>query len=390
MIPIVPAQTSLTTADASSLGIPSLTDSNDLKIASSSTVRTTTESDIVRTVLPSPIIDYLDILTTVKEQFKNVPLSSCLPAVPVEQPQECLLVYTRTGRCTGLPNNATSICTSLSTSTSQKPLPVPEDSISLPDADVTRKTARALVYNIRTAAAADPFTTPASISEDPPEREFEKDGDNQGLSEGNAKEQSEAVPSPAPFNEESSSSAGDGPGPSNKGSSGSSAYAPTEPDEAPIARTSSSGGEGRATASPEVRPATGTGQESGHATDERTPPRQSSKPTSKKPIEGPKGSSEPSKTGEDDFGGPTTLSVPSFTLGGTVYTAAETLTSDQGLGGYIYSGIGGSGPAGTVETPASPSNATGVVPFTGHGSRSQLSAWVGYVVLGSTLAAVLR
>lgn len=168
------------------------------------------------------------------------------------------------------------------------------------------------------------------------------------------------------------------------------AHVPTGTDEAPIARISSSGGEGRATASLEVGPATGTGQESGDATDVLTPPRQSSKPTSKNLIEDPEDSVEASKTGEDDFGGPTTLAVPSFTLGGTVYTAAETLTSDQGLGGYIYSGVGGSGPVGTVETPASPSNATGVVPFTGHSSRSRLSAWVGYVLLGSTLAAVLR
>lgn len=33
----------------------------------------------------------------------------------------------------------------------------------------TRKTAGALVYNIRTVAAADPFMTPASIPEDSPE-----------------------------------------------------------------------------------------------------------------------------------------------------------------------------------------------------------------------------
>lgn len=127
---------------------------------------------------------------------------------------------------------------------------------------------------------------------------------------------SEAVPSPAPFNEESTSPPDQGLGPSTS--------------------------------------ATETEQESGDATDEYIPPRQSPQPASDQPVEGSGDSADSPETTANDLGGSTTLAVPSFTLGGTVYTAAETLTSDQGLGGYIYSGVGGSGSVSTAEPSASP------------------------------------
>jgi hypothetical protein len=70
-------------------------------------------------------------------------------------------------------------------------------------------------------------------------------------------------------------------------------------------------------------------------------------------------------------GASTTLAGPSFTLAGTVYTAVETPTShsDGGLGGCIYSGIGGSVPGTAASTGDGSANITGVVQFTGDGPR---------------------
>lgn len=273
----------------------------------------------------------------------------------------CLTITTRTGLCTGVPKNATSVCTSVSTSTRTKPVfgitvtandGSNEDGASEYPSTIARKTARALVYDIRTIAAADPFKTPASTPESTQEGKAEENGNKQETSE-------DAIPSPAPFNEETSTPTDGDAAPKNIASPSSSADSPDDMKDAPSAGPFSSASKAQKTASPKAESVTEIGQQGGDAPDGYIPERS------------------------------TTLSVPSFTLGGTVYTAAETLTSDQGLGAYIYSGIGGSGPAGTVETSASLSNATGVVAFTGRGSRSRLSAWVGYILL-STIVAVLR
>lgn len=68
-----------------------------------------------------------------------------------------------------------------------------------------------------------------------------------------------------------------------------------------------------------------------------------------------------------------------------MYTAVETSNwaSDDGLGGYIYSGIGGSA-SGSRDGS---SNATGVAPFTGVGSHVRIWRLCG--LLG-TLIALLR
>lgn len=83
-------------------------------------------------------------------------------------------------------------------------------------------------------------------------------------------------------------------------------------------------------------------------------------------------------------GAPTTLAGPSITLGGTVYDAAPqsapaSSISDGGLGGYIYSGIGGS--AATESSNDGNADATGATPFTGTGSR--LDGWIrcGWVIV---------
>ena len=69
----------------------------------------------------------------------------------------------------------------------------------------------------------------------------------------------------------------------------------------------------------------------------------------------------------------TTLAGPSITIGGTVYTAAvETSTSGGDLGGYIYSGIGGSATSGSSQNSGS-ANGTGSTPSTGTGAR--LRGW---------------
>jgi hypothetical protein len=62
-------------------------------------------------VLPSSVLTYSDGLSTVKEQFSNVPITSCLPAASVSQPGQCttIIEIPRTGICPG--TNATSICT---------------------------------------------------------------------------------------------------------------------------------------------------------------------------------------------------------------------------------------------------------------------------------------
>jgi hypothetical protein len=69
-------------------------------------------------------------------------------------------------------------------------------------------------------------------------------------------------------------------------------------------------------------------------------------------------------------GAATTLAGPSITLGDTVYTAApEPSSTGNDLGGYIYSGIGGSIATGSSTDEAA--SATGVTPFTGAGTRSR-------------------
>jgi len=70
-------------------------------------------------------------------------------------------------------------------------------------------------------------------------------------------------------------------------------------------------------------------------------------------------------------GAATTLAGPSITIGGTVYTAtapADASTSGGDLGGYIYSGIGGSSASGSSQSSGS-ANETGVTPSTGSGAR---------------------
>jgi hypothetical protein len=69
-------------------------------------------------------------------------------------------------------------------------------------------------------------------------------------------------------------------------------------------------------------------------------------------------------------GAATTLAGPSITIGGTVYTApAGASTSGGDLGGYIYSGIGGSATAGSSQNNTGSANETGSEPSTGSGSR---------------------
>jgi hypothetical protein len=71
-------------------------------------------------------------------------------------------------------------------------------------------------------------------------------------------------------------------------------------------------------------------------------------------------------------GAATTLAGPSITLGNTVYTAAPgTSSTGKGLGGYIYSGIGGS--VATGGSSDGVANITGVTPF--KGSASRLGTW---------------
>lgn len=68
----------------------------------------------------------------------------------------------------------------------------------------------------------------------------------------------------------------------------------------------------------------------------------------------------------------TTLAGPSITIGGSVYTAPTGASTSGGdLGGYIYSGIGGSSASGSGAA-----NETGVTPSTGSGSRTK--RWESY------------
>ena len=79
-------------------------------------------------------------------------------------------------------------------------------------------------------------------------------------------------------------------------------------------------------------------------------------------------------------GAATTLAGPSITIGGTVYTApAGTSTSGGDLGGYIYSGIGGSATSGSSPNNSGSANETGTTPSTGSGSRMrrwETCSWV--------------
>lgn len=79
-------------------------------------------------------------------------------------------------------------------------------------------------------------------------------------------------------------------------------------------------------------------------------------------------------------GKPTTLAGPSITLGGSVINAVETSPSSGGLGGYIYSGMGGSA---TGNVGGSAGETGGPAPFTGVGSRVEfmgLSFWAAVLV----------
>jgi hypothetical protein len=68
-------------------------------------------------------------------------------------------------------------------------------------------------------------------------------------------------------------------------------------------------------------------------------------------------------------GAATTLAGPSITLGNTVYTAApEPSSTGKDLGGYIYSGIGGSVATGSSSDGAA--KTAGITPSMGAGSRS--------------------
>lgn len=89
-------------------------------------------------------------------------------------------------------------------------------------------------------------------------------------------------------------------------------------------------------------------------------------------------------------GAPVTLAGTSITLGGTIYTALPgSPTSSDGLGGYIYSGIGGS--TGTAADGGSHSvteSTTGAAPAsTGAGSR--LAARIWYSMIMAMLATYL-
>jgi hypothetical protein len=71
-------------------------------------------------------------------------------------------------------------------------------------------------------------------------------------------------------------------------------------------------------------------------------------------------------------GAATTLAGPSITIGGTVYTAATASSTAGGdLGGYIYSGIGGS--VASESSHSGSSSGTGPASFTSAGSR--LGLW---------------
>jgi hypothetical protein len=75
-------------------------------------------------------------------------------------------------------------------------------------------------------------------------------------------------------------------------------------------------------------------------------------------------------------GAATTLAGPSITIGGTVYTApADASTSGGDLGGYIYSGIGGSSASGSPQNSGS-ANETGSTLSTG--SASRVRRWDSY------------
>jgi len=78
-------------------------------------------------------------------------------------------------------------------------------------------------------------------------------------------------------------------------------------------------------------------------------------------------------------GAATTLAGPSITIDGTVYTApADASTSGGDLGGYIYSGIGGSETSGSSQNNSGSANETGsVTPSTGSGSRTR--RWDSYI-----------
>jgi len=77
-------------------------------------------------------------------------------------------------------------------------------------------------------------------------------------------------------------------------------------------------------------------------------------------------------------GAATTLAGPSITIGGTVYTAPTGASTSSGdLGGYIYSGIGGSETSGSSQNNSGSANETGsVTPSTGSGSR--MRRWDAY------------
>ena len=71
-------------------------------------------------------------------------------------------------------------------------------------------------------------------------------------------------------------------------------------------------------------------------------------------------------------GAATTLAGPSIAIGGSVYTAATAgSTTSEDLGGYIYSGIGGSAESTSERSRSESASGTGPTPFTGAGSRSE-------------------
>ncbi|KAL1587928.1 hypothetical protein WHR41_03349 [Cladosporium halotolerans] len=85
-------------------------------------------------------------------------------------------------------------------------------------------------------------------------------------------------------------------------------------------------------------------------------------------------------------GVPTTLGGPSLTLGGQTYTADAVggAAGSGGVGGYIYSGMGG-GASGGGAGGGGEAGETGVEPFAGVGARVKEVVWM---VLGGAVVAV--
>jgi hypothetical protein len=433
-------------------------------------------------VLPSSVLTYLDGLSTVKEQFSNVPITSCLPATSVSQPDQCttIIEIPRTGICPG--TNATSICTFEISTVTVTRTAVTEEVVT-PTTATPRQTAGALTTKIQTVSMNDAFATPGSASLDASNDEPANDdngssGDasgkaqqstapsNSNISTGAQQEQSaglanptssgsdarpspaQGVPSQSAGSQSASSQRPGSPTSSKAGINASEAASssgvdalsqPVDPGIVQSSRTTAKSGASSASSASVAPVFTFLGETltaGGAATFGGSPASISADSdgvvvANSNTVQLPDGqattieqdSQEPvtiSRTGsiylvdgqtlspgqQASVGGTTislgtstgvlyvngastTLAGPSFTLAGTVYTAVETPTthSDGGLGGYIYSGIGGSVPGSAASTGEGSANTTGVVQFTGDGSSVDIRRC--FAVLGILVALVI-